>query len=181
MNVRINLAAHGFTHLYDKDFTDDGTRFTVWEYKGARFTKAVADGCAYISLDFSADSVPYEAFKRFGVNGDKYNGVALESVDVEDLKKIAESYLSKLEAFKKDGCPEADFEIAVSKAKHDIYEYYHDDWLAASTQAYLKQIAELQEKVKENDEKCLALKAASDKAAEFLAKNRIKIDTERAC
>lgn len=46
----INLLKNGFTRREDLDFTDDGARFTAYEFNGMIITKTTYDGEYYISV-----------------------------------------------------------------------------------------------------------------------------------
>ena len=98
------LKKYGVVRDPANDFVDDGNRFTAYLYKGVipiRYLKS--KGQVYLSIAFDdLGDVNYDEYKNFGSyqDGDKYNGVPADSVDIEDFVSILERAKKDYEEFK---------------------------------------------------------------------------------
>lgn len=92
--TRVNLIKYGFVRWPERDFSDDGSRFTCFKAgKNVEVTKLVADGQAYLSCDSSVGkgTLPYDTYKTLPHYNDatwKYNGVSVKDLTDEDLKNF---------------------------------------------------------------------------------------------
>lgn len=86
----VNLLKNGFIRREDLDFTDDGARFTAYEYNGIVVTKTTYNGEYFISIrvdylkgfNFIYDDYSNKDWYKLC---DEFNGV--REVDVEKLKE----------------------------------------------------------------------------------------------
>ena len=65
------------TRTPDRDFSDDGTKFTTYTYRGLRVTYAAAEGKVYLDADAPGD-IPYNfvyKYKEFYHAASQFNGV----------------------------------------------------------------------------------------------------------
>lgn len=98
--TRVNLIKYGFVRWPERDFTDDGSRFTCFKAgKNVEVTKLVADGDVYLSIDASVGNgtLPYDTYKTLPHYSDatwKYNGVAVEDLTDEDLKNFYDACIA---------------------------------------------------------------------------------------
>lgn len=92
--TRINLIKYGFVRWPEKDFSDDGSKFTCYKVgKNVRVSKLVADGQVYLSIDSSAGNgtLPYDIYSKLPHYNDaswKWNGISVASLtdsDIEDF------------------------------------------------------------------------------------------------
>lgn len=95
----------GFVRLSQYDYSDDGSHFTMWMYKGIPFSQCRALGETFISFrqdylgelkkagltDITMDA-PWEMWSETAAYslGDKFNGV--ENFELEDLMSSIEEY-----------------------------------------------------------------------------------------
>lgn len=98
------LKKYGVVRDPANDFVDDGNRFTAYLYKGViPISYLKSKGQVYLSIAFrDLDDVNYDEYKNFESyqDGDKYNGVPADSVDVEDFVSILERAKKDYEEFK---------------------------------------------------------------------------------
>ena len=98
------LKKYGVVRDPANDFVDDGNRFTAYLYKGViPISYLKSKGQVYLSIAFhDLDDVNYDEYKNFGSyqDGDKYNGVPADSVDIEDFVSILERAKKDYEEFK---------------------------------------------------------------------------------
>ena len=88
---RIMMNKYGFERWAEKDFSDDGNRFTCYKVGDrVRVTKLVADGQAYISASIDGIKLPYEVYSKLPHYKalDNLNGVGLATIDEEDLIEL---------------------------------------------------------------------------------------------
>ena len=98
------LKKYGVVRDPANDFVDDGNRFTAYLYKGViPISYLKSKGQVYLSIAFhDLDDVNYDEYKNFESyqDGDKYNGVPADSVDIEDFVSILERAKKDYEEFK---------------------------------------------------------------------------------
>lgn len=98
------LKKYGVVRDPANDFVDDGDRFTAYLYKGViPISYLKSKGQVYLSIAFhDLDDVNYDEYKNFESyqDGDKYNGVPADSVDIEDFVSILERAKKDYEEFK---------------------------------------------------------------------------------
>lgn len=98
------LKKYGVVRDPANDFVDDRNRFTAYLYKGViPISYLKSKGQVYLSIAFrDLDDVNYDEYKNFESyqDGDKYNGVPADSVDVEDFVSILERAKKDYEEFK---------------------------------------------------------------------------------
>lgn len=97
---KIIMTKYGFKRWPERDFSDDGSRFTCYKAgKTVRASKLVSDGQVYLSIESSCGggSLPYEIYSKLPHYQDvtwKYNGVSVASLTDEDLKNFYEACLA---------------------------------------------------------------------------------------
>ena len=98
--TRINLAKYGFVRWPEKDFSDDGNRFTCYKAgKNVRVSKHVSDGTVFLSIDscVGKGTLPYEIYHtlpHYTAANWKYNGVSVESLTDDDLENFMAACLA---------------------------------------------------------------------------------------
>lgn len=96
------MKKYGFYRTPSEDFSDDGTRFLCYEYKGLQLSYAYADD-HYLSIRF--DYVPdlsyqdYSLFPSYKL-ADEFNGSS--TLDLDKLKQNAEACLADLALWQAD-------------------------------------------------------------------------------
>lgn len=96
------MKKYGFYRTPSEDFSDDGTRFLCYEYKGLQLSYAYADD-HYLSIRF--DYVPdlsyqdYSLFPSYKL-ADEFNGSS--TLDLDKLKQNAEACLADLARWQAD-------------------------------------------------------------------------------
>lgn len=87
---KINLTKYGFIRTPEKDFTDDGNRFTCYSVGKVRVSKLVSNGDVYIDARINDCELHYYEYKDLPHCKDlsALNGVPLESISDEDLIKL---------------------------------------------------------------------------------------------
>ena len=103
MTKRLNLVAAGFVRRPDLDFSDDGTRFFGYDYRGLPVTYCKADGRYYLYV--REDYLRYDGKCNYTWEDwskteeyrlcDEFNGA--EDVDVEKLKENCIRIMAKME------------------------------------------------------------------------------------
>ena len=118
MSERMNFKKYGFIRTPEEDFSDDGNRFTCYDYKGFRISYLKDSyGEVYLSLhnpreeysdlDYFFDEV-YEAYHKIGAVCDEYNGesnmtnekLSLWAQDLDQLIKDCEEFDKLVENLK---------------------------------------------------------------------------------
>ena len=99
-----NIKGTNFVRREDLDFSDDGSRFRGFSYKGLPITTLYSDGRVYCDVrpDYlQYKGVPWEMWKETEEYKlcDKYNGTS-ELIDLEDLANICDRVLAKLDSMK---------------------------------------------------------------------------------
>ena len=85
---KIMMTKYGFERWQDKDFSDDGNRFTCYKAgTRVRISKHVSDGRAYIAGRINGNILPYEVYNTLPHYHamDRLNGVLLETLTDADL------------------------------------------------------------------------------------------------
>lgn len=96
------MKKYGFYRTPSEDFSDDGTRFLCYEYKGLQLSYAYADD-HYMAIRF--DYVPdlgykdYSLFPSYKLT-DEFNGSS--ALDLDKLKQNAEACLADLALWQAD-------------------------------------------------------------------------------
>lgn len=100
-NSRLNFKSIGFQRDPSNDFSDDGTRFRMYLYKGKLpMSYASHQGNAYIALRPDYMGLRYEQYRKLPSykDMDKYNGVSISFVNLKDLANIADKVLDEIES-----------------------------------------------------------------------------------
>jgi hypothetical protein len=91
---RIMLTKYGFERWPEKDFIDDGNRFTCFRAgKNVRVSKHVYNGEVYLSIDTCIGNqiIPYEVYSKlphYRPAAWNYNGVSVATLTDEDLRNF---------------------------------------------------------------------------------------------
>lgn len=89
---RIDMVKYGFVRWPEKDFFDDGSRFTCYRAgKNVRVSKLVSNGEVYLSADSEVGNgtLPYDIYSKLPHYQEaewKWNGVSLASLTEKDLQ-----------------------------------------------------------------------------------------------
>lgn len=89
---RINLVKYGFSRFPEKNFSDDGSRFTCYRFSDtdSYVTKHVSDGKIYLSSCIKG-SLPFDIYStlpHYNTANWEYNGVLLSALTDEDIQKF---------------------------------------------------------------------------------------------
>ena len=94
---KIIMANYGFTRWPEKDFGDDGSRFTVYRVGDrVEVSKTTYKGEAFIDATIHGTKLPYEVYSKlphYPFLG-KLNGVPIEALTSEDLIELYENCLA---------------------------------------------------------------------------------------
>lgn len=132
--IKINLMKYGFVRWPEKDFSDDGNRFTCYKAgKNVRVSKHVSNGSVYLSIDSTVGkgTLPYEVYQKlphYDAASWKYNGVSIESLtdaDIEDFMAACLAY-------------ELEYEAAEASIKYPTLEEIQDKAIKLTTKAVLE-------------------------------------------
>ena len=97
----MNFKSAGINRVPEKDFSDDGTRFRMYEYDGVPISYATYDGDGYLSIRVSelASGLNYYEYSKLPSyrEADKYNGVPIRTIDLEDVKRICKKLKAEYE------------------------------------------------------------------------------------
>lgn len=118
------LTKAGFAHDFQKDFTDDGTRFQIWVKDGVTISYAKDDGRVYLSIrtDYNRD-ISYENYIHFPSYRliDEFNGVDEDEVDMDRFVQNVEAVAADVNKFR---AGEKVFETDVKKmTKEELKDY----------------------------------------------------------
>lgn len=139
MNTTFNphqLRKAGFTHNKAKDFSDDGTRFSIWEKDGVTFSYAKSGGQVYLAARFDYSGVSYDDYRMWPSYplADEFNGVDDDSVDVDklaanvrELAKDLATHLSGGKVFEDDVNKMSVTELKDFLRKKYLHAYIRDD------------------------------------------------------
>ena len=99
--ARLNFKSAGINRVPEKDFSDDGTRFRMYEYDGVPISYTTYDGDGYLSIrvDELASGLNYYEYSKLPSyrEADKYNGVPIRTIDLEDVKRICKKLKAEYE------------------------------------------------------------------------------------
>lgn len=99
--ARLNFKSAGINRVPEKDFSDDGTRFRMYEYDGVPISYTTYDGEGYLSIrvDELASELNYYEYSKLPSyrEADKYNGVSIKDIDLEDVKRICKKLKAEYE------------------------------------------------------------------------------------
>lgn len=89
---KINFVKYGFSRFPEKDFSDDGSRFTCYRFSNtdSYATKHVSDGRIYLSSRIYG-SLPFDIYStlpHYNTASWEYNGVLLSTLTEEDIQKF---------------------------------------------------------------------------------------------
>ena len=97
-----SLQKYGFIRRPEDDFSDDGNRFRGYAYKTDKgempVTYLKSNGQVYLTAALHhKDELSYEEYKNLPSyrDGDKYNGVSEDEVDVADFANICEKLIEE--------------------------------------------------------------------------------------
>lgn len=93
---KIMMTKFGFVRWPERDFGDDGNRFTCYRVgKRVRVTKCTSDGQTYISATIDGSKLPYEVYSKLLHYStlDKLNGVSIAALTDNDLFELVENCL----------------------------------------------------------------------------------------
>lgn len=87
------------TRVPERDFTDDGSKFRTYEYKNLRATYSFFKDIVYLSFNPKENidwkfMVNYPEFDR---RLEKFNGVPVNEVDIDEIKQLVEKLNATLE------------------------------------------------------------------------------------
>ena len=94
---RINLTKYGFVRWPERDFSDDGSRFSCFRAgKKVEVSKLVSDGQVYLSAhtDLGNNTLPHEVYSKLPNYNNatwNYNGVSIDSLTDADLEAFYEA------------------------------------------------------------------------------------------
>lgn len=90
---RINLTKYGFVRTPEEDFSDDGTRFSVYRLGNVMVSKAVSSGKVFIAGRIESGKLPYAVYSKLPHyrDLDKLNGVSASLVSDQDLAGFADA------------------------------------------------------------------------------------------
>jgi len=104
MAKRLSLVSKGFTRRQDLDFSDDGSYFTGYDYKGLPITYCKYNGIYYLSIrvDYLKNSFTYQDWRKTEEYKleDEFNGVS--EVNVDKLVENCEAILVKMAELNKE-------------------------------------------------------------------------------
>lgn len=99
--ARLNFKSAGINRVPEKDFSDDGTRFRMYEYDGVPISYTTYDGEGYLSIRVYelASKLNYYEYSKLPSykEADKYNGVSIKDIDLEDVKRICKKLKAEYE------------------------------------------------------------------------------------
>jgi hypothetical protein len=93
---KVNLTKYGFVRWPERDFSDDGNRFTCYRVGTLEVSKLVSNGQAYLSAQASAcgnKTLPYEIYSKLPYYKEAswdYNGIDLNTLTDADLQAFYE-------------------------------------------------------------------------------------------
>lgn len=138
---RINLTKYGFVRAPEEDFSDDGTRFSVYRLGDVRVSKVVSGGKVFIAGRIESEKLPYDVYSKLPHYRDleKLNGVLLPLVSDDDLASFA------------DACAEysKEYAAAVAATKYPTLEELQRK-CDEMTDALNKQVEEAERLIKDN-------------------------------
>ena len=94
---KINLTKYGFVRWPERDFSDDGSRFSCFRAgKNVEVSKHVSDGQVYLSAhtDLGNNTLPHEVYSKLPNYNNatwKYNGVSIDSLTDADIEAFYEA------------------------------------------------------------------------------------------
>lgn len=88
---RIDLRKYGFVRTPEEDFSDDGTRFSVYRLGDVMVSKAVSGGEVFIAGRIESGKLPYAVYSKLPHyrDLDKLSGVLASLVSDQDLADFA--------------------------------------------------------------------------------------------
>ena len=93
---KVNLTKYGFERWPERDFSDDGNRFTCYRVGTLEVSKLVSNGQAYLSAQASEcgnGTLSYEIYSKLPYYNEatwKYNGIDLDTLTDADLEAFYE-------------------------------------------------------------------------------------------
>ena len=182
----IRLTRYGFIRTPEKDFTDDGNRFTcftIGQTGNMRISKTTYNGEVFISARMESNELSWEEYSSLpGYNAlDALNGVAIDSVTEDQLEELAAdclvyeaAFLKKLEEVKANAPTLAEYTkycqevyALVEKDYNELMSLVTTGWLISLTDhdaaAVIKNLRVLKRVVAEYD--------VDEKAADLYAGN----------
>lgn len=132
--TRLNLVKYRFVRWPEKDFGDDGNRFTCYRAgKKVRVSKLVSNGEVYLSINTAVgnETLPYDVYSKLPHYKDanwKYNGVSLESLTDEDIQKFYEACVAY----------EKEYEEAEANIKYPTLEELQDKAVKVTAKSLLE-------------------------------------------
>lgn len=131
---KIMMTNYGFIRWPEKDFSDDGSRFTCYRAgKKVRVSKLISNGEAYLSIDTAVgnETLPYDVYStlpHYKEANWKYNGVSLESLTDEDIQKFYEACVAY----------EKEYEEAEANIKYPTLEELQDKAVKVTAKSMLE-------------------------------------------
>ena len=126
---QVRLTKYGFIRRPDWDFSDDGNRFTCYEYYGCRVSYLKSDGVWYIAARYEKYELSWEERKDLPCyhDLDMLNGV--DSVSEEDIEKLKASIVIFVRAYdaKADLLNKNNPTMDEMKTFRDNYRNYYKD------------------------------------------------------
>lgn len=199
----------GIKHIEEEDFKDDGTSFKVYECSnGIKFSYTTCNGDVYIAARdwYNNDLLSYDELDGAGLYNlaDKFNGVPVSIVDVNDIINTFEQLKSDVEALEasvKDDnyvaenkdfiASKIEYEIELLKSKRDKLESSIDFLSLTSFQfdsikSYFKYVDKFYVKVLEDELDKVKDSRISRSAMKFIVKRYstvgfFKLDCNASC
>ena len=102
---KVNLTKYGFVRWPEKDFSDDGNRFSVYRAgKAVEVSKLISDGQIYLSIDSNCGkgTLPFELYSKLPYYKEAnwtYNGVSVEKLTEEDIQAFYDACIEYENAY----------------------------------------------------------------------------------
>lgn len=149
---KVNLTKYGFVRSPEKDFTDDGNRYSCYRVGKVVVSKLVKDGVAFIS-GYIDGGLPYQVYSKLlhYFELDKLNGVLISAVTEESIQRLYEACMSY----------EKEYDDALSKIAYPTFEELQNHADQVNT-VYHKLISEIETEIKEKIVKILMVGSEYD-------------------
>lgn len=100
--ARLNFKSAGINRVPENDFSDDGARFRAYEYDGVPITYTTYDGDGFLAIridELAFGKMNYYEYSKLPSykEADKYNGVPIGTIDLEDVKRICKKLKAEYE------------------------------------------------------------------------------------
>jgi hypothetical protein len=102
---KVNLTKYGFVRWPERDFSDDGNRFTCYRVgKAVEVSKLISNGQIYLSIDSNCGNrtLPYEMYSKLPFYQEavgSYNGISVETLTDADIQTFYEACIEYENAY----------------------------------------------------------------------------------